>query len=380
ALLLLLFSLILLFPKFAKEILKIELDFTYLLKVEQAFKSLLMRVFGGENEKEDIGKSEPMVPKLNILQDNIYENSQINEKEKTNNLEQIIKDSNINASKNSITTAKENFEKLKNQILDETIEIDKQSLKESRSFVYEHSQQVRNFAQKASKMSISLDEDFNFISEEEVDMIPERFLKPKKLEDIKQIDTNKNLDEPSYKRKNIEIPVSKQEVKPKIFTKELELRENLIKKEKLEQEYKAYQNEILENKVKQEIKKLEEYDAINSSDIIEGNKYSFNSPKTIKTETEESNKINENKNPDKTDNIFEFAPIVEELNHPYIEPTPIKNINEIVIEEKNTLDFIQNTETKIDDKKTNDQEIKLQKAVLAKEIAINQALLREIEQ
>ncbi|EJM9345101.1 cell division protein FtsK [Campylobacter jejuni] len=380
ALLLLLFSLVLLFPKFAKEILKIELDFTYLLKVEQAFKSLLMRVFGGENEKEDVGKSEPIVPKLNILQDSIYGNLQINKKGETNNLEQIIKDSNINASKNSITTAKENFEKLKNQILDETIEIDKQSLKESRSFVHEHSQQVRNFAQKASKMSISLDEDFNFISEEEVDMIPERFLKPKKLEDIKQIDTNKNLDEPSYKRKNIEIPVSNQEVKPKIFTKELELRENLIKKEKLEQEYKAYQNEILENKVKQEIKKLEEYDAINSSDIIEGSKYSFNSPKTIKTETEESNKINENKNPDKADNIFEFAPIVEELNHPYIEPTPIKNINEIVIEEKNTLDFIQNTETKIDDKKTNDQEIKLQKAVLAKEIAINQALLREIEQ
>ncbi|EAK1649624.1 cell division protein FtsK [Campylobacter jejuni] len=380
ALLLLLFSLILLFPKFAKEILKIELDFTYLLKVEQAFKSLLMRVFGGESEKEDIGKSEPIAPKLNILQDNIYEISQINKKEKTNNLKQIIKDSNINASKNSITTAKENFEKLKNQILDETIEIDKQSLKESRSFVYEHSQQVRNFAQKASKTSISLDEDFNFISEEEVDMIPERFLKPKKLEDIKQIDTNKNLDEPSYKRKNIEIPVSKQEVKPKIFTKELELRENLIKKEKLEQEYKAYQNEILENKVKQEIKKLEEYDAINSSDIIEGDKYSFNNSKTIKTETEELNKINENKNPDKADNIFEFAPIVEELNHPYVEPAPIKNINEIVIEDKNTLDFIQNTETKIDDKKTNDQEIKLQKAVLAKEIAINQALLREIEQ
>ncbi|OEW18195.1 cell division protein FtsK [Campylobacter sp. BCW_6879] len=380
ALLLLLFSLILLFPKFAKEILKIELDFTFLLKVEQAFKSLLMRVFGGENEKEDVGKSEPMAPKLNILQDSIYENLQINKKEKTNNLEQIIKDCNINASKNSITTAKENFKKLKNQILDETIEIDTQSLKESRSFVYEHSQQVRNFAQKASKMSISLDEDFNFISEEGVDMIPERFLKPKKLEDIKQIDTNKNLDEPSYKRKNIEIPVSKQEVKPKIFTKELELRENLIKKEKLEQEYKAYQNEILENKVKQEIKKLEEYDAINSSDIIEGNKYSFNNSKTIKTETEESNKINENKNPDKADNIFEFTPIVEELNHPYIEPTPIKNINEIVIEEKNTLDFIQNTEIKIDNEKTNDQEIKLQKAVLAKEITINQALLREIEQ
>lgn len=379
SLLLLFFSLILLFPKFAKEILKIELDFTFLLKAEQAFKSLLMRVFGGEDEKEDIGKLEPIVPKLDILQDSIFKNSQANEKTKTSSLEQIVKESNINASKNSITTAKKNFEKLKNQILDETIEIDKQSLKESRSFVYEHSQQVWNFAQKASKSSVSLDEEFNFITEEEVDMIPERFLKPKKPQDLKQIDINKNLDEPSYKRKNIEIPVSKQEVKSKIFTKELELRENLIKKEKLEQEYKAYQNEILENKVKQEIKKLEEYDAINSSDIIEGNKYSFNSPKTIKTETE-SNKINENKNPDKADNIFEFAPIVEELNHPYIEPTPIKNINEIVIEEKNTLDFIQNTKTKIDDEKTNDQDIKLQKAVLAKEIAINQALLREIEQ
>ncbi|SUW96834.1 DNA segregation ATPase FtsK/SpoIIIE, S-DNA-T family [Campylobacter jejuni subsp. doylei] len=379
ALLLLLFSLILLFPKFAKEILKIELDFTYLLKVEQAFKSLLMRVFGGEDEKEDIGKLEPIVPKLDILQDSIFKNSQANEKTKTSSLEQIVKESNINASKNSITTAKKNFEKLKNQILDETIEIDKQSLKESRSFVYEHSQQVWNFAQKASKSSVSFDEEFNFITEEEVDMIPERFLKPKKPQDLKQIDTNKNLDEPSYKRKNIEIPVSKREVKPKIFTKELKLRENLIKKEKLEQEYKAYQNEILENKVKQEIKKLEEYDAINSSDIIEGNKYSFNSPKTIKTKTE-SNKMNENKNLDKADNIFEFAPIVEELNHPYIEPTPIKKINEIVIEEKNTLDFIQNTETKIDDKKTNNQDIKLQKAVLAKEIAINQALLREIEQ
>lgn len=370
ALFLLLFSLILLFPKFAKEILKIELDFTFLLKVEQAFKSLLMRVFGGESEKEDISKAAPVVEKLDILQ-----NSPDNSQAKIN-LEQIIKDSNINASKNSITTAKENFEKLKNQILDETIEIDKQSLIESRSFVYEHSQQVRNFAQKASKTSISLEEDFNFILEEEVDMIPEHFLKPKKLEDIKQIDTNKNLDEPSYRRKNIEIPVSKQEVKPKIFTKELELRENFIKKEKLEQEYRAYQNEILENRVKQEIKDLEEYDAINSSDIIEGGKYSFNHAKTNDLTTQTQN-LNE-ENPDKADNIFEFAPVVEELEHPYIEPTPIKNLDEIVIEEKNTMDFTQND--KIDDEKTNNQEIKIQKAVLAKEIAINQALLREIEQ
>ncbi len=72
-------------------------------------------------------------------------------------------------------------------------------------------------------MSISLDEDFNFISEEEVDMIPERFLKPKKLEDIKQIDTNKNLDEPSYKRKNIEIQFLIKKLNQKFLQKSLNL-------------------------------------------------------------------------------------------------------------------------------------------------------------
>ncbi|EAL8425979.1 DNA translocase FtsK [Campylobacter coli] len=418
ALLLLLFSLVLLFPKFAKEILKIELDFTYLLKIEQAFKSLLMRVFGGENEKEDVGKSEPIAPKLNILQDSIYGNLQINKKGETNNLEQIIKDSNINASKNSITTAKENFEKLKNQILDETIEIDKQSLKESRSFVYEHSQQVRNFAQKASKMSISLDEDFNFISEEEVDMIPERFLKPKKLEDIKQIDTNKNLDEPSYKRKNIEIPVSNQEVKPKIFTKELELRENLIKKEKLEQEYKAYQNEILENKVQEEIKELEKKDSLepNLNHIIQGSKYNFGTPlqevssakEEIKTQNAPIPSILEKTNEveiidfDESEieikkmesinkSIHDFIPIVEELEHPYIEPTPIVKIEEleplnnqinkqIPIQEKDEITEQDNSFSKEQISQEPSQEITRQKAILAKEIELNKALLREIEQ
>ncbi len=220
-----------------------------------------MRVFGGENEKDDLSKIEPKAPIVTLEKNTAFVQEKIqheNENLNLNPTEELVKYSNINASKNSIITAKENFEKLKNQILDEKVEIDKESIKEAKSFIYENSQQVRNFAQKASRMSIKLDEDFNFISEEEVDMIPERFLKPKKLEDIKQIDTsNKNLDEPSYKRKNIEISIPKQEIKPKIFTKELELRENLMKEAKLEQEYKAYQNEILENKVQEEIKELE---------------------------------------------------------------------------------------------------------------------------
>lgn len=423
ALLLLFFSFVLLFPKTTKELFKIELNFNNLLRIENALKALLMRVFGGENEKDDLGKIEPKAPIITSEKsiDSAQEKNQ-NENEilNLNQTEQLIKYSNINASKNSIITAKENFEKLKNQILDEKVEIDQESIKEAKSFMYENSQQVRSFVQKASRMSIKLDEDFNFISEEEADMIPERFLKPKKLEDIKQIDTsNKNLDEPSYKRKNIEISVPKQEIKPKIFTKELELRENLIKEAKLEQEYKAYQNEILENKVQEEIKELEKKDKLEPdlNHIIQGSKYNFSTPLQEETSIKEevkmqdvqtfsvSEKTNEievidfdeseieiKKMESINKSIHDFIPVVEELEHPYIEPTPIVKVeeieplnnhqtnNQVQIQEQDKI--IEQTEsfTKEQISQEPSQEITRQKAILAKEIELNKALLREIEQ
>ncbi|EAH5485212.1 cell division protein FtsK [Campylobacter coli] len=423
ALLLLFFSFVLLFPKTTKELFKIELNFNNLLRIENALKALLMRVFGGENEKDDLGKIEPKAPIITSEKsiDSIQEKNQNkNENLNLNQTEQLIKYSNINASKNSIITAKENFEKLKNQILDEKVEIDQESIKEAKSFMYENSQQVRSFVQKASRMSIKLDEDFNFISEEEADMIPERFLKPKKLEDIKQIDTsNKNLDEPSYKRKNIEISVPKQEIKPKIFTKELELRENLIKEAKLEQEYKAYQNEILENKVQEEIKELEKKDKLEPdlNHIIQGSKYNFSTPlqeaSSIKEEVKMqdvktfsvSEKTNEievidfdeseieiKKMESINKNIHDFIPVVEELEHPYIEPTPIVKVeeikplnnhqvnNQVQIQEQDKI--IEQTESFAKEQISQEpsQEITRQKAILAKEIELNKALLREIEQ
>lgn len=423
ALLLLFFSFVLLFPKTTKELFKIELNFNNLLRIENALKALLMRVFGGENEKDDLGKIEPKAPIITSEKsiDSIQEKNQNeNENLNLNQTEQLIKYSNINASKNSIITAKENFEKLKNQILDEKVEIDQESIKEAKSFMYENSQQVRSFVQKASRMSIKLDEDFNFISEEEADMIPERFLKPKKLEDIKQIDTsNKNLDEPSYKRKNIEISVPKQEIKPKIFTKELELRENLIKEAKLEQEYKAYQNEILENKVQEEIKELEKKDKLEPdlNHIIQGSKYNFSTPlqeeSSIKEEVKMqdvqtfsvSEKINEievidfdegeieiKKMESINKSIHDFIPVVEELEHPYIEPTPIVKVeeieplnnhqvnNQVQIQEQDKI--IEQTESFAKEQISQEpsQEITRQKAILAKEIELNKALLREIEQ
>ncbi len=423
ALLLLFFSFVLLFPKTTKELFKIELNFNNLLRIENALKALLMRVFGGENEKDDLGKIEPKAPIITSEKsiDSIQEKNQNeNENLNLNQTEQLIKYSNINASKNSIITAKKNFEKLKNQILDEKVEIDQESIKEAKSFMYENSQQVRSFVQKASRMSIKLDEDFNFISEEEADMIPERFLKPKKLEDIKQIDTsNKNLDEPSYKRKNIEISVPKQEIKPKIFTKELELRENLIKEAKLEQEYKAYQNEILENKVQEEIKELEKKDKLEPdlNHIIQGNKYNFSTPlqeaSSIKEEVKMqdvqtfsvSEKTNEievidfdeseieiKKMESINKSIHDFIPVVEELEHPYIEPTPIIKVeeieplnnhqvnNQVQIQEQDKI--IEQTESFAKEQISQEpsQEITRQKAILAKEIELNKALLREIEQ
>ncbi|EJA8792472.1 cell division protein FtsK [Campylobacter coli] len=422
ALLLLFFSFILLFPKTTKELFKIEINFNILLKIENALKALLMRVFGGENEKDDLSKIEPKAPIVTLEKNTAFIQEKIqheNENLNLNPTEEFVKYNNINASKNSIITAKENFEKLKNQILDEKVEIDKESIKEAKSFIYENSQQVRNFVQKASRMSIKLDEDFNFISEEEVDMIPERFLKPKKLEDIKQIDTsNKNLDEPSYKRKNIEISVPKQEIKPKIFTKELELRENLMKEAKLEQEYKAYQNEILENKVQEEIKELEKKDSLepNLNHIIQGGKYNFGTPlqevssakEEIKTQNIPNSSILEKTNEveiidfDESEieikkmesinkSIHDFIPIIEELEHPYIEPTPIVKIEEleplnnqinkqIPIQEKDEITEQDNSFSKEQISQEPSQEITRQKAILAKEIELNKALLREIEQ
>ncbi|WP_044600809.1 DNA translocase FtsK [Campylobacter coli] len=422
ALLLLFFSFILLFPKTTKELFKIEINFNILLKIENALKALLMRVFGGENEKDDLSKIEPKAPIVTLEKNTAFIQEKIqheNENLNLNPTEELVKYSNINASKNSIITAKENFEKLKNQILDEKVEIDKESIKEAKSFIYENSQQVRNFVQKASRMSIKLDEDFNFISEEEVDMIPERFLKPKKLEDIKQIDTsNKNLDEPSYKRKNIEISVPKQEIKPKIFTKELELRENLMKEAKLEQEYKAYQNEILENKVQEEIKELEKKDSLepNLNHIIQGGKYNFGTPlqevsnakEEIKTQNIPNSSILEKTNEveiidfDESEieikkmesinkSIHDFIPIIEELEHPYMEPTPIVKIEEleplnnqinkqIPIQEKDEITEQDNSFSKEQISQEPSQEITRQKAILAKEIELNKALLREIEQ
>lgn len=357
ALFFLLFSIILLFPNFIKELFKIELDFSFLLKIEEKIKNIILNIFGGENEKEELGKSEPKAPILEVKNEIFKEIKEEAKEEK--NLEdekqeslEIKQDENL--TKNQ---AKTDFMELKNQNLDEELVLDEKDAKEAKSFIYENSQELKSFVKKASRSTISLDEDLNFIPEEEVEMIPERFLKPKKLEDLKELD-EKNLDTPSYKRKNIQISSPANDFKPKIFNKELQMREDFMQKAKLEEEYKSYQNKLLQNNTQKELDELQKEDEKNS--IIQSTKYTLTNAQT----QPEILEFNENDFKLKSveelrDNTLDFEPVVEELSSSHLQPHIIK-IEEIKDKEES------NTQ------KTH--------SIVAKEIELNKNLLKEIEQ
>lgn len=379
ALLFLLLSICLLFPNFIKEVFKIEIKWERLAKFESNFKNALMKIFGGESEKEELAER-----KTKSKEENAPSSKMQNLKPA---IEEEIKTNNLKASSN----AKADFAKLKTQILDEKIEIENLN---PQSFLYENSRELRSFAQKASKSVMGLDEEFNFIPQEEMEVIPERFLKPKKPEDIQQIDIKDNLDEPSYKRKNIAITSPKNETKPKIFTKELETRENLMQKARLEKEYKENQNEILEKKVQEQIQRLEKEELKNLSPLPTNSKYSFNEETTSLSKTPEiQNTPPTNLQPQISNDDFEIIElkenlghdvefVVEELESPIMPPKP-SVIKLEDVEEKNEKLYL-NDEAKKPLKEdfeiTLEENLPQKRSILAKEIAINQALLAEIEQ
>ncbi|EAL1702456.1 cell division protein FtsK [Campylobacter upsaliensis] len=379
ALLFLLLSICLLFPNFIKEVFKIEIKWEYLTKFESSFKNALMKIFGGESEKEELTEIKTKSKEENSSSSKIQNLKPAIEKE--------IKTNNLKASSN----AKADFAKLKTQILDEKIEIENLN---PQSFLYENSRELRSFAQKASKSVMGLDEEFNFIPQEEMEVIPERFLKPKKPEDIQQIDIKDNLDEPSYKRKNIAITSPKNETKPKIFTKELETRENLMQKARLEKEYKENQNEILEKKVQEQIQRLENEELKNLSPLPTNSKYSFSEEATSLSKMPEiQNTPLANSQPQADNSDFEIIElkenlghdvefVVEELESPIMPPKP-SVIKLEDVEEKNEKLYL-NDEAKKPLKEdfeiTLEENLPQKRSILAKEIAINQALLAEIEQ
>ncbi|EOX1265042.1 DNA translocase FtsK [Campylobacter upsaliensis] len=379
ALLFLLLSICLLFPNFTKEVFKIEIKWERLAQFESNFKNVLMKIFGGESEKEELAEIKTKSKEENA------QSPKIQNLKPT--IEEEIKTNNLKASSN----AKADFAKLKTQILDEKIEIENLN---PQSFLYENSRELRSFAQKASKSVMGLDEEFNFIPQEEMEVIPERFLKPKKPEDIQQINIKDNLDEPSYKRKNIAITSPKNETKPKIFTKELETRENLMQKARLEKEYKENQNEILEKKVQEQIQRLEKEELKNLSPLPTNSKYSFNEEATSLSKTPEiQNTPLANSQPQADNSNFEIIElkenlgqdvefVVEELESPIMPPKP-SVIKLEDVEEKNEKLYL-NDEAKKPLKEdfeiASEENLPQKRSVLAKEIAINQALLAEIEQ
>ncbi|WP_270984165.1 DNA translocase FtsK [Campylobacter upsaliensis] len=379
ALLFLLLSICLLFPNFIKEVFKIEIKWERLAKFESNFKNVLMKIFGGESEKEEFAEIKTKSKEENAQSPKIQNLKPA--------IEEEIKTNNLKASSN----AKADFAKLKTQILDEKIEIENLN---PQSFLYENSRELRSFAQKASKSVMGLDEEFNFIPQEEMEVIPERFLKPKKPEDIQQIDIKDNLDEPSYKRKNIAITSPKNETKPKIFTKELETRENLMQKARLEKEYKENQNEILEKKVQEQIQRLENEELKNLSPLPTNSKYSFSEEATSLSKMPEiQNTPLANSQPQADNSDFEIIElkenlghdvefVVEELESPIMPPKP-SVIKLEDVEEKNEKLYL-NDEAKKPLKEdfeiTLEENLPQKRSILAKEIAINQALLAEIEQ
>ncbi|EAJ8780444.1 cell division protein FtsK [Campylobacter upsaliensis] len=379
ALLFLLLSICLLFPNFIKEVFKIEIKWERLAQFESNFKNVLMKIFGGESEKEEFAEIKTKSKEENAQSPKIQNLKPA--------IEEEIKTNNLKASSN----AKADFAKLKTQILDEKIEIENLN---PQSFLYENSRELRSFAQKASKSVMGLDEEFNFIPQEEMEVIPERFLKPKKPEDIQQINIKDNLDEPSYKRKNIAITSPKNETKPKIFTKELETRENLMQKARLEKEYKENQNEILEKKVQEQIQRLENEELKNLSPLPTNSKYSFSEEATSLSKMPEiQNTPLANSQPQADNSDFEIIElkenlghdvefVVEELESPIMPPKP-SVIKLEDVEEKNEKLYL-NDEAKKPLKEdfeiTLEENLPQKRSILAKEIAINQALLAEIEQ
>ncbi|EMO7880764.1 cell division protein FtsK [Campylobacter upsaliensis] len=379
ALLFLLLSICLLFPNFIKEVFKIEIKWERLAQFESNFKNVLMKIFGGESEKEEFAEIKTKSKEENAQSPKIQNLKPA--------IEEEIKTNNLKASSN----AKADFAKLKTQILDEKIEIENLN---PQSFLYENSRELRSFAQKASKSVMGLDEEFNFMPQEEMEVIPERFLKPKKPEDIQQIDIKDNLDEPSYKRKNIAITSPKNETKPKIFTKELETRENLMQKARLEKEYKENQNEILEKKVQEQIQRLENEELKNLSPLPTNSKYSFSEEATSLSKMPEiQNTPLANSQPQADNSDFEIIElkenlgqdvefVVEELEIPIMPPKPSVIKLEDVGEknEKLYLNDEAKKPLKEDFEITLEENLPQKRSILAKEIAINQALLAEIEQ
>ncbi|AJC86182.1 DNA segregation ATPase FtsK/SpoIIIE [Campylobacter sp. RM16704] len=244
--LLLVFAFSISFPQVIKEIFKIELDFDFYLKLETLMKNKIFGFFGGDKYENETKEEQEKLKQELLIKEKIEKDKESNELLKQETQE----------------NKKFNLEDLKNQELEE-VTINEEDKKLGTSYIYELSEPIANFAQKASK-----------INTKENKMTPEEYLSKykNKSEDIyTQTLISKNLDEPSYKRRNIDLNEEKeQEIEENfLFAKELKEREQMLQKAKLLEEYKALQKEKILEELSEDFKKIEELNAIEAQKEVE---------------------------------------------------------------------------------------------------------------
>ncbi|EKK0829930.1 cell division protein FtsK [Campylobacter lari] len=349
--LLLVFAFSISFPKFIKEVFKVELDFDFYLKLETLIKNKIFGFFGGDK----------------------YENETKEEQEKLKQ-ELLIKEKKEEPIKNEELPKQEtqenkkfNLEDLKNQELEEVI-ISEEDKKLSSSYIHELSEPIASFAQKASQINIKEDE-----------MTPEEYLSKYKnnSEDIyTQTLKSKNLDEPSYKRRNMDLNENKEEIieENSLFAKELKEREQMLQKAKLLEEYKALQKEKILEELNEDFKKIEELNAIEAQKEAEfkkiQNKTSFLGVKDFKDE--DFIPQNEVKELDFSEDDFIKPLSIEELRskkelqNPFI----VEEIQNEVKEENNAFE--------IKEIKNEELENKTHHSITS-EISENKALLKDLD-
>ncbi|WP_412175107.1 DNA translocase FtsK [Campylobacter sp. IFREMER_LSEM_CL1904] len=350
--LLLAFAFSISFPQIIKEVFKIELDFDFYLKLETLIKNKIFGFFGGDKyENETKEEQEKLKQELLI-------------KDKT---EELIKEKEL-PKKEIQENKKFNLEDLKNQELEEVV-ISEEDKKLGSSYIHELSEPIASFAQKASQINIKEDE-----------MTPEEYLLKykNKSEDIyTQTLKSKNLDEPSYKRRNMDLNENKEEVieENSLFAKELKEREQMLQKAKLLEEYKALQKEKILEELNEDFKKIEELNAIEAQKEAEfkkiQDKTSFLGVKEFKDE--DFIPQNEVKELDFSEDDFAKPISIEELRSKrnYENPFVVEEAQNEVKEEKIPFEITQEPIIEVIENKTHHS--------ITNEVSENKALLKDLD-
>ncbi|EAJ6191609.1 cell division protein FtsK [Campylobacter lari] len=350
--LLLSFAFIISFPEFIKEVFKIELDFDFYLKLETLVKNKIFGFFGGDKyENETKEEQEKLKQELLI-------------KEKK---EEPVKKEDLSKQETQ-ENKKFNLKDLRNQELEEVI-ISEEDKKLSSSYIHELSEPIASFAQKASQINTKEDE-----------MTPEEYLSKYKnnSEDIyTQTLKSKNLDEPSYKRRNMDLNENKEEVieENSLFAKELKEREQMLQKAKLLEEYKILQKEKILEELNEDFKKIEELNAIEAQKEAEfkkiQNKTSFLGMKDFKDE--DFIPQNEVKELDFSEDDFAKPVSIEELRSKknYESPFVVEEVQNEVKEKKVPFEITQESIVEAVDNKTHHS--------IANEVSENKALLKDLD-